>query len=29
MPMFHEAIEEITVVCFYGPKHIGGNTVFQ
>jgi len=27
--MFHEAIEKIIVACFYGPRYIEGNTVFQ
>jgi len=26
--MFHGAIHKIIVACFYGPKHIEGNTVF-
>jgi len=27
--MFHRTIKKVTVACFYGPKYIEGNTVFN
>jgi len=27
--MFHGAIEKMTMACFYGPKYIEDNTVFN
>jgi len=27
--MFHRAIHKKVMACFYGPKYVEGNTVFQ